>query len=56
MKRLYVIEVSWSATDKDTIIVQETCLNTAIARAKSVYPNAKVFDLLRVVSQDSFIA
>lgn len=47
MKFLFVFDVVWSQTDSDTIIVQETNQQTALARLKSRYPHARYYNLVR---------
>jgi hypothetical protein len=41
MKKFFIYDIEYSQTDKETVIIQETCKTTAEVRLKSWYPNAR---------------
>ena len=47
MKKFFVYDIQWSQTDCDTVIIQETCQSTALARLKSRYPGARYINFVR---------
>lgn len=53
MKKFFVFDIEWSQTDKETVIILETCKTTAEARLKSRYKGCRFISFVRV--SDTFI-
>ena len=47
MKYLFVYDIQWSQTDVETVIIQETCEATAVARLKNRYSGARYISFVR---------
>lgn len=51
MKYFFVYDIQWWPSVVDTVIIQETCEITALARLKNRYPGARYISFVRKIRE-----